>query len=434
MLDINALRNDLPAIAAALATRGVVLDGARFEALEGERKSIQMRTQDLQAKRNALSRQVGIAKGSGQDPAPLLREVAGLGDELKALERELDSVQKKLRDFLLELPNVTHASTPVGRSADDNVEIRRIGVPRTLDFPASDHTDLGEALGLLDFATAAKLAGARFTFLRGDLARLHRALAQLMLDTHTREHGYTECYTPYIVNAQTLIGTTQLPKFEADMFAVSKGGQETGEAADGALYLISTSEITLANTVRDEILPADALPILLTAHTPCFRSEAGSYGKDTRGMIRQHQFDKVELVQIVRPEESYAALEALTGHAEAILQKLELPYRVVALCTADIGFAAAKTYDLEVWLPGQNAYREISSCSNCEAFQARRMQARYRNAQGKPELVHTLNGSGLAVGRTLVAVMENYQRADGSIEIPAAVRPYMGGQQIIRRA
>jgi seryl-tRNA synthetase len=433
MLDVNALRNDLPAVVAALASRGVVLDGARFEALEGERKSIQMRTQDLQAKRNALSRQVGIAKGSGQDPAVLLREVAGLGDELKSLERELDSVRKKLRDFLLELPNVTHASTPVGRSADDNVEIRRIGAPRTLGFPARDHTDLGEALGLLDFATAAKLAGARFTFLRGDLARLHRALAQLMLDTHTREHGYTECYTPYIVNAQTLIGTTQLPKFEADMFAVSKGGQDAGEATDGALYLISTSEITLANTVRDEILAADALPILLTAHTPCFRSEAGSYGKDTRGMIRQHQFDKVELVQIVRPEESYAALEALTGHAEAILRKLELPYRVVALCTADIGFAAAKTYDLEVWLPGQNAYREISSCSNCEAFQARRMQARYRNAQGKPELVHTLNGSGLAVGRTLVAVMENYQRADGSIEIPAGVRPYMGGQQIIRR-
>jgi seryl-tRNA synthetase len=428
MLDINALRNDLPGVSAALAKRGVALDGARFEALERERKTIQTRTQELQAKRNALSKQVGIAKGGGKDAEPLLREVAGLGDELKDLERELENVQKKLRDFLLELPNISHASTPVGRSADDNVEVRRHGTLRTFDFPPRDHADLGEALGLLDFATAAKLSGARFTFLRGDLARLHRALAQLMLDTHTREHGYTECYTPYIVNAPTLIGTTQLPKFEADMFSVNKGGTDESDA----LYLISTSEITLTNSVRDEILPADRLPIRLTAHTPCFRSEAGSYGKDTRGMIRQHQFDKVELVQVVRPEDSYAALEALTTHAEAILQKLELPYRVMALCTADIGFAAAKTYDLEVWLPGQDAYREISSCSNCEAFQARRMHARYRNAQGKPELVHTLNGSGLAVGRTLVAVMENYQRADGSIEIPAAVRPYMNGQDVIR--
>ena len=430
MLDINALRNDLPGVVAALAKRGVTLDAAHFEALEGERKRIQTRTQELQAKRNALSKDVGIAKGAGRDTAPILREVAGLGDELKALERELDSVQTRLRDFLLELPNVTHASTPVGRSADDNVEVRRHGVSRTFDFAARDHTDLGEALGLLDFATASKLSGARFTFLRGDLARLHRALAQLMLDTHTQEHGYTECYTPYIVNAETLIGTTQLPKFEADMFTVQKGGAADDESR---LYLISTSEITLTNSVRDEILPADSLPIRLTAHTPCFRSEAGSYGKDTRGMIRQHQFDKVELVQIVKPEDSYAALEALTGHAEAILKKLELPYRVVALCTADIGFAAAKTYDLEVWLPGQNAYREISSCSNCEAFQARRMRARFRNAQGKPELVHTLNGSGLAVGRTLVAVMENYQRADGSIEIPAALRPYMNGQAAITR-
>jgi seryl-tRNA synthetase len=430
MLDINALRNDLSGVAAALATRGVTLDGARFEALERERKRIQTRTQELQAKRNALSKAVGIAKGGGRDTAPMLRDVAGLGDELKALERELDSVQANLRDFLLELPNVTHASTPVGRSAEDNVEVRRHGAPRAFDFAVRDHTDLGEALGLLDFATASKLSGARFTFLRGDLARLHRALAQLMLDTHTQEHGYTECYTPYIVNAPTLIGTTQLPKFEADMFSVQKGGAADDESR---MYLISTSEITLTNSVRDEILAADALPIKLTAQTPCFRSEAGSYGKDTRGMIRQHQFDKVELVQIVRPEDSYAALEALTQHAEAILLKLELPYRVMALCTADIGFAAAKTYDLEVWLPAQNAYREISSCSNCEAFQARRMQARFRNAQGKPELVHTLNGSGLAVGRTLVAVMENYQRADGSIEIPAAVRPYMNGQSAIAR-
>jgi seryl-tRNA synthetase len=430
MLDINTLRNDLPGVAAALATRGVTLDAARFESLERERKRIQTRTQELQARRNALSKEIGVEKGAGRDAAPMLREVAGLGDELNALEHELDRVQVNLREFLLELPNVTHASTPVGRSADDNVELRRHGAPRTFDFPVRDHTDLGEALGLLDFATAAKLSGARFTFLRGDLARLHRALAQWMLDTHTLEHGYTECYTPYVVNAASLVGTTQLPKFEADMFSVQKGGAVDDESR---LYLISTSEITLTNSVRDEILAADALPIKLTAHTPCFRSEAGSYGKDTRGMIRQHQFDKVELVQIVRPEESYAALEALTQHAEAILQKLELPYRVVALCTGDIGFASAKTYDLEVWLPAQNAYREISSCSNCEAFQARRMQARYRNAKGKPELVHTLNGSGLAIGRTLVAVMENYQRADGSIEIPAALRPYMNGQSAITR-
>jgi seryl-tRNA synthetase len=340
-------------------------------------------------------------------------------------------VQTGLRDFLLDLPNLTHDSTPIGTSPDDNVEVRRWGTPRAFDFPVKDHTDLGEALGLLDFATAAKLSGARFSFLRGGLARLHRALAQFMLDTHTREHGYTECYTPYIVNAETLVGTTQLPKFEADMFSVKKGGLE-GEGE--ALYLISTSEITLTNSVRGEILPAETLPVRLTAHTPCFRSEAGSYGKDTRGMIRQHQFDKVELVQIVHPDKSYAALEELTGHAETILQRLEIPYRVMALCTGDIGFASAKTYDLEAWLPAQNAYREISSCSNCEAFQARRMQARFRNAQGKPELVHTLNGSGLAVGRTLVAVIENYQRADGSIEVPRALRPYLAGTESIARA
>jgi len=433
MLDINALRSDLAGVAAALAKRGVALDTARFESLEGERKRIQTHTQDLQARRNALSKQVGAAKGRGEDATALLQEVSGIGNELVALERELESVQAKLRDFLLELPNVTDASTPAGRSADDNVEVRRVGTLRAFDFAPKDHTDLGEALGMLDFATAAKLSGARFTFLRGDLARLHRALAQLMLDTHTQEHGYTECYTPYIVNAPALVGTTQLPKFAADMFAVFAGGDAPGDEARAAQYLISTSEITLANSVRDEILPGDALPIKLTAHTPCFRSEAGSYGKDTRGMIRQHQFDKVELVQVVRPEHSSAALEELTRHAEAILQKLALPYRVMALCTGDIGFAAAKTYDLEVWLPGQNAYREISSCSNCEAFQARRMQARFRNEKGKPELVHTLNGSGLAVGRTLVAVMENYQRADGAIDVPEALRPYMGGLAVIRR-
>jgi seryl-tRNA synthetase len=428
MLDINLLRNDLPAVVAGLAKRGVTLDAARFEALERERKDIQTRTQELQNRRNVQSKAIGAAKAKGQDASTLLAEVAGLGDELKRLESGLDGVQAKLRDFLLELPNLTQPDVPAGRSSDDNVEVRRHGTPRAFDFPVKDHTDLGEALGLLDFATAAKLAGARFTFLRGDLARLHRALAQFMLDVHTREHGYVECYTPYIANAATLTGTTQLPKFEADMFSVKKGGQE-GEGEP--LYLISTSEITLTNSVRDAILPASSLPIKLTAHTPCFRSEAGSYGKDTRGMIRQHQFDKVEMVQIVHPQRSNAALEELTGHAEVILQRLELPYRVVMLCTGDIGFAAAKTYDLEVWLPGQGAYREISSCSNCEAFQARRMQARFRNTQGKNELVHTLNGSGLAIGRTLVAVMENYQRADGRIDVPKALSPYMGGVEVI---
>jgi len=428
MLDIHLLRHDLAAVAAGLAKRGVVLDTAAFEALERERKDIQVRTQDLQNRRNVLSKAIGAAKSKGEDASALLSEVAGTGDEQKALEAELDRVQAKLRDFLLVLPNLTHASVPEGRSSDDNVEVRRWGTPRSFAFPVRDHTDLGEGLGLLDFAAAAKLSGSRFSFLRGGLARLHRALAQFMLDVQTGEHGYVECYTPYIVTAETLVGTTQLPKFEADMFSVRKGGQE-GEGEP--LYLISTSEITLTNSVRGEILDANRLPLRLTAHTPCFRSEAGSYGKDTRGMIRQHQFDKVEMVQVVHPERSYEALEEMTRHAEAILQRLELPYRVMALSTGDIGFAAAKTYDLEVWLPAQNAYREISSCSNCEAFQARRMQARFRNAQGKPELVHTLNGSGLAVGRTLVAVMENCQREDGSIEVPKALRPYMGGADTV---
>ena len=431
MLDINLFRNDLPGVAAGLAKRGLTLDTAHFETLEAERKALQMRTQELQARRNTLSKQIGIAKGKGTDASALLVEVGGLGDELQQLETGLTRVQNLLRDFLLNLPNLTHASTPVGKSPEDNVEIRRWGTPKPFAFPVKDHTDLGESLGLLDLATATKLSGARFSFLRGDLARLHRALAQFMLDTQTREHGYTECYTPYIVNAETLVGTTQLPKFEADMFLVRKGGVE----GDGeALYLISTSEITLTNSVRGEILPAETLPIKLTAHTPCFRSEAGSHGKDTRGMIRQHQFDKVELVQIVHPDASYQALEELTGHAEVILQRLALPYRVMALCSGDIGFASAKTYDLEVWLPAQNTYREISSCSNCESFQARRMQARFRNAQGKPELVHTLNGSGLAVGRTLVAVMETYQRADGGIDVPAVLQPYMGGVTTITAA
>jgi len=428
MLDINLFRNDLARVAAGLRARGAVVDIAGFEALEARRKDIQTKTQDAQAKRNALSKQIGIAKGKGEDAAPLMAEVAGLGDELKNQEGALQEVQTQLRDFLLNLPNLSHASTPVGKSADDNVEVRRWGTPPAFDFPAKDHTDLGEALGLLDFASAAKMSGARFSFLRGDLAGLHRALAQFMLDTHTREHGYTECYTPYIVNADALVGTTQLPKFADDMFAVRRGGEE-GETQ----YLISTSEITLANTVREEILPLAALPIKLTAHTPCFRSEAGSYGKDTRGLIRQHQFDKVEMVQVVHPDQSYAALEEITGNAETILQRLGLHYRVVALCTGDIGFASAKTYDIEVWLPGQKAYREISSCSNCEDFQARRMQARFRNAQGKTEYVHTLNGSGLAVGRTLVAVLENFQRGDGSIEVPEALRPYMGGKTHITR-
>jgi seryl-tRNA synthetase len=381
-----------------------------------------------------LSKAIGAAKGKGEDASALMAEVAGVGTETKRLEGELERVQTALRDFLLNLPNLTHSSVPVGTAADDNVEVRRWGSVRVFDFPVKDHTDIGEGLGQLDFATGAKLSGARFTFLRGGLARLHRALAQFMLDVQTLEHGYTECYTPYIVNADSLIGTTQLPKFEADMFAVKKGGVAADDpAADERLYLISTSEITLTNSVRGEIVPLESLPIRLTAHSPCFRSEAGSYGKDTRGMIRQHQFDKVEMVQIVHPDQSYAALEEMTGHAEAVLQKLGLPYRVVTLCTGDIGFAAAKTYDLEVWLPAQNTYREISSCSNCEAFQARRMQARFRNAQGKPELVHTLNGSGLAVGRTLVAVMENYQRADGGVDVPAVLQPYMGGVKVLGR-
>jgi seryl-tRNA synthetase len=428
MLDINLFRQDLAAVAAGLAKRGLVLDTATFECLENERKTLQTQTQELQAKRNALSKQIGIAKGKGEDASALMAEVGGLGDALSKMENSLSDLQERLREFLLMLPNLTHETTPVGSSETDNVEVRRWGTPRSFAFTPRDHTDIGEMLGGLDFETAAKLSGSRFAFLRGDMARLHRALTQFMLDTHTQQHGYTECYTPYIVNAETLIGTTQLPKFEADMFSVKKGGVE-GEGE--TLYLISTSEITLTNSVRGEILSAEALPIKLTAHTPCFRSEAGSYGKDTRGMIRQHQFDKVELVQITHPDQSQEALEALTGHAEAVLQALELPYRVIALCTGDIGFASAKTYDIEVWLPAQNAYREISSCSNCEAFQARRLQARFRNAQGKTELVHTLNGSGVAVGRALVAVLENYQQEDGSVQVPKVLQKYMNGMTVI---
>ena len=431
MLDIQQLRNDLDTVVARLASRGFAFDTSAFTALENERKTVQTRTQDLQAKRNATSKQIGIAKSKGEDVALIMAEVAGLGAQLKADEERLAAIQAELQQLLLNVPNLPHESVPVGKSEEDNVEVRRVGTPRSFDFEVKDHTDIGTPLGL-DFDTGAKLAGARFTLMRGKIARLHRALAQFMLDTQTEKHGYTECYTPYIVNAETLRGTGQLPKFEADLFAAQKGGQE-GDSNE-ALYLIPTSEVTLTNTVRDEIVALDQLPIKLTAHTPCFRSEAGSYGRDTRGMIRQHQFDKVEMVQIAHPEKSYEALEEMVGHAEHVLQTLGLPYRAVLLCTGDMGFGAAKTYDLEVWLPAQNTYREISSISNCEAFQARRLQARFRNENGKPELVHTLNGSGLAVGRTLVAILENYQQADGSVEVPEVLRPYMGGLEAISAA
>ncbi len=423
MIDIALLRKDIESVAARLRTRPYEFPVERFNALEAERKSVQVKTEELQAKRNVLSKQIGQLKSKGEDASAVMAEVAAIPDQVKALEATLADVQTRVQALLLDVPNLPHPSVPAGKSSDDNVEVRRWGEPRKFDFAPKDHVDVGAPLGL-DFETAAKLSGARFAFMRGQVARLHRALAQFMLDVQTREHGYTECYTPYIVNAETLTGTGQLPKFEQDLFAAKKGGQE---GAGEVLYLIPTSEVSLTNVVRDEILREAELPIKLTAHTPCFRSEAGSYGKDTRGMIRQHQFDKVEMVQITHPERSYEALEEMVCHAEAILRKLGLPYRVMLLCTGDMGFGAAKTYDLEVWLPGQNTYREISSVSNCEAFQARRMQARFRNAQGKTELVHTLNGSGLAVGRTLVAVLENYQRSDGSVDVPEVLRPYMGG-------
>ncbi len=422
MLDIQALRNDLDGVVATLKKRGFEFDSASFARLENERKVVQTRTQELQAKRNNTSKQIGIAKSKGEDVAAIMAEVAGIGEQLKADEARLAEIQAELQQLLLNVPNLPHESVPAGKSEEDNVEVRRVGTPRSFDFAIKDHTDVGAPLGL-DFDTGAKLSGARFTLMKGQVARLHRALAQFMLDTQTEKHGYTECYTPYLVNAETLLGTGQLPKFEEDLFSLPHN--------DSKLYLIPTSEVTLTNTVRDEIVPLESLPIKLTAHTPCFRSEAGSYGKDTKGMIRQHQFDKVEMVQIVHPEKSYEALEQMVGHAEHILQALELPYRVVSLCTGDMGFGAAKTYDLEVWLPAQNTYREISSVSNCEAFQARRLQARFRNESGKPELVHTLNGSGLAVGRTLVAVLENHQQADGSVTIPALLQPYMGGLERI---
>jgi seryl-tRNA synthetase len=423
MIDIQLLRKDIDNVAARLATRGYQLDVAGFNALEAERKAIQTRTEEMQSKRNALSKQIGILKGKGEDTTAVMADVAGLGDGLKANEVALAEVQANIARFIEAVPNMPHETVPVGVDEAGNVEVRKVGTPRTFDFEVSDHVDIGEKLGL-DFDTAAKLTGSRFAVMKGGVARLHRALAQYMLDTHTEQHGYTECYTPYLVNAASLHGTGQLPKFEADLFSVKKGGVE-GEGEN--FYLIPTSEVSLTNMVRDEIVALDTLPIKITAHTPCFRSEAGSYGRDTRGMIRQHQFDKVELVQVVHPEQSYAALEEMVGQAETILKNLGLPYRVMALCTGDMGFSAAKTYDLEVWLPAQNTYREISSLSNTEAFQARRMQARFRNAQGKPELLHTLNGSGLAVGRTLVAVLENYQQADGSVVIPEVLRPYMGG-------
>lgn len=430
MLDINLLRKDLAHVIARLETRKTpqpYLDVPRFQSLEHERKAIQTRTEDLQARRNSLSKQIGQLKAKGADASAVMAEVGGLGDELKASAERLEVVQGEIAAMMMSVANLPHESVPVGADETANVEVRRWGTPRTFDFAPKDHVDLGAPLGL-DFDTGAKLSGSRFTFLRGPVARLHRALAQFMLDTQTQKHGYTECWTPYIVNREILEGTGQLPKFKEDMFWVSRGGDEEQREQ----YLISTSEISLTNTVREQVLPESALPIKLTAHSPCFRSEAGSAGRDTRGMIRQHQFDKVEMVQIVHPEKSYEALEQMVGHAEAVLQALELPYRVVALCTGDIGFGSSKTYDLEVWLPAQGTYREISSCSNCEAFQARRMQARFKNAQGKNELVHTLNGSGLAVGRALVAVLENGQNADGSITVPQALRPYLGGTALLK--
>jgi seryl-tRNA synthetase len=430
MLDINLLRRDLDGVVAQLQRRKnpqPFLDVPRYTALEAERKQIQTATEQAQAQRNSLSKQIGQLKGKGGDTTALMAEVNGIADQLKAGAERLEVIQADLQGILMSLPNLPQADVPDGADEAGNVELRRWGTPRVFDFKPRDHVDLGAPLGL-DFETGAKLSGSRFTFLRGPVARLHRALAQFMLDTHTTRHGYTECYTPYIVNREVLEGTGQLPKFKEDMFWVLRGGDE--EQAEQ--YLISTSEISLTNSVREQILEAAALPIKLTAHSPCFRSEAGSAGRDTRGMIRQHQFDKVEMVQVVQPEHSEAALQEMVGHAEAILQALELPYRVVRLCTGDMGFGAVKTFDLDVWLPAQDTYREISSCSNCDAFQARRMQTRFRNANGKPEFVHTLNGSGLAVGRALVAVLENHQQADGSITIPAALRPYLAGAEVLK--
>jgi seryl-tRNA synthetase len=446
MLDVQLLRSDLAGVAKRLSTRGVKLDVAGFEAIESQRKSVQTETQDLQAKRNQLSKQIGRLKAKREDTSALMAEVNAQADRLKTLERELEAIQARLSGFLLDIPNIPHESVPVGKSSDDNPVVRKVGTPRAFDFPVKDHVDVGVPLGL-DFDAATKISGARFVLMRGEIARLHRAIAQFMLDVHTREHGYTEIYAPYIVNDLSMAGTGQLPKFESDLFQVGfgvaagagesapeagAGKDEAGAAQQRKWYLIPTAEVPVTNIVRGEILPFEKLPLKFVCHTPCFRSEAGSYGKDTRGMIRQHQFDKVELVQIAHPEKSYDGLEELTGHAENILNKLGLPYRTVTLCTGDMGFSAAKTYDIEVWLPGQKAYREISSCSNFEAFQARRMQARFRNEKGRNELVHTLNGSALAVGRTLVAILENYQEGDGSVLVPEVLRPYMGDARVIK--
>ncbi|WP_029045734.1 serine--tRNA ligase [Cupriavidus sp. amp6] len=426
MLDIQLFRKDIDAVAQRLATRGFQLDVAAFQALEAERKQLQTQTEELQARRNSLSKQIGMLKGKGEDASAVMAEVGGIGDTLKAAAARLDEIQAHLSDLMLSIPNLPHESVPVGNDETQNVEVRRVGEPRRFDFEVRDHVDVGEKLGL-DFDTAVKVTGSRFSMLRGGVARMNRALVQLMLDTHTQEHGYTEMYVPYIVNAASMRGTGQLPKFEEDLFKVPrKVGSEEGERIEN-FYLIPTAEVPLTNIVRDAIVAGEKLPLRFVAHTPCFRSEAGSYGKDTRGMIRQHQFDKVELVQVVPAAQSFDALEELTSHAEAILKKLELPFRTIVLCTGDMGFGSTKTYDLEVWIPAQNTYREISSCSNMGDFQARRMQARMRAGQGKPELVHTLNGSGLAVGRTLVAILENYQNADGSVTVPSALQPYMGG-------
>lgn len=435
MLDINSLRKDLDSVVARLETRKnpqAFLNVDAFRALEAERKTLQTRTEELQSQRNTLSKQIGQRKAKGENVDDIMAAVAASKAELEASALRLDALQHELNTLLVAVPNLPHASVPVGSDETGNVELRRWGAPGVYDFPVKDHVDLGAPLGL-DFDMGVKLSGSRFTVMKGPIARLHRALSQFMLDVQTLEHGYTECYVPYAVNADSLKGTGQLPKFEGDLFAAKKGGQDGEPVPDhAALYLIPTSEVPLTNFVRDVIVHEAELPIRLTAHTPCFRSEAGSYGRDTRGMIRQHQFDKVEMVQIVHPERSYEALEEMTRHAEAILQKLGLPYRVMTLCTGDMGFGSAKTYDLEVWLPAQGTYREISSVSNCEAFQARRLQARFKNAQGKNELLHTLNGSGLAVGRTLVAVLENYQQADGSIVVPEVLRPYLGGLALLK--
>ena len=429
MLDIQLFRKDIDAVAQRLATRGYTLDVAAFQALEAERKQLQTQTEDLQARRNSLSKQIGMLKGKGEDASAVMAEVGGIGDKLSASAARLAEIQSQMQDLMMSIPNLPHESVPVGKDETENVEVRRVGTPREFDFEVRDHVDVGAKLGL-DFETASKVTGARFTMLRGGVARMHRALVQLMLDTHTEEHGYTETYVPYIVNAASMRGTGQLPKFEEDLFKVPRkmgGDGEDGQGRTENFYLIPTAEVPLTNIVRDTIVPGDTLPLRYVAHTPCFRSEAGAYGKDTRGMIRQHQFDKVELVHVVEPEQSMDTLEQLTGHAEAILRKLELPFRTIVLCTGDMGFGSTKTYDIEVWIPAQNTYREISSCSNMGDFQARRMGARYKVGQGKPELLHTLNGSGLAVGRTLVAILENYQNADGSVTVPAALQPYMGG-------